>query len=64
VVLGAGFLFFHQWIGDGEGEAYLALSCCSGLPVSCFVIPKQNPHIPAVAVVVVETETFLISMNK
>jgi hypothetical protein len=36
--LGAGFL---QWIGDGEGEgAYLALSRCSGLPASHFIIPK------------------------
>jgi hypothetical protein len=35
---GAGFL---QWIGDGEGEgAYLALSRCSGLLASHFVIPK------------------------
>jgi hypothetical protein len=53
--LGAGFL---QWIGDGEGKgAYLALSRCSGLPASHFVIPKRNPHIPVV--VVVEMGTFL-----
>jgi len=40
VVLGAGFLFFCQWIGGGEREAYLALSRCLGLLASHFIIPK------------------------
>ena len=62
VVLGAGILFFHQWVGDGEGEgAYLV-----GYPTAWVfwhpVLLSLNKSLTSrQSVVVVETRTFIVT---